>query len=245
MAANSNAPLHGKEEAERARRLVNEIEPFDWTPEVELVKGLSPRLGAVLAYAQAVSERSTARRKMFVGAVLEDSSLGTDDLIRHLHDDERMSALFETALDAAARSTYETKLLLLARVVAQAIDDAASIDDSVLMATTIRELEPPHVRAFAILAKSPTYLTGSDRIRAIEAKRDDEDAVYPTASSWLLRYEMDVSDDIADALSGMVERQALIINDAPASCSWTVTEYGRRILDHLRAVDLKLDHRKP
>lgn len=220
-------------------------EPFDWTPEVELVKGISPRLGAVLQYAQAVNERATARRQMFVGELLEDSGLEPDDVIKRLHEDERLSALFETALDTVARSAYESKLLLLARVVAQAIDDKASIDDSILLAATIRELEPPHVRAFIILARNPTWLNDHDQIRAIDAARDGDDAVYPTASSWLLRNEMNVSDDIADALSGMLERQALIINDAPASCSWTVTEYGHRILGHLRAIDLKLTHRPP
>jgi hypothetical protein len=219
---------------------MSEVEPFDWTPEVELVKGLSPRLGAVLQYTQAVSRRATARRQLLVAAVLEDSELEADDFIKHLHNDERLSALFETALDAASRSAYESKLLLLARVVAQAINDEASIDDSVLMATTIRELDPPHVRALIILARTPTYLTSTDHIKELDARRGDDDAVYPTAPSWLLRNEMNVSDDIADALSGMLERQALIVINTPASCAWTVTEYGHRILSHLRAVDLKL-----
>jgi hypothetical protein len=222
---------------------MSEIEPFDWTPEVELVKGLSPRLGAVLQYAQAVSQRATARRQILVAAVLEDSKLEAGDFIRHLHNDERLSALFETTLDAASRSAYESKLLLLARVVAQAINDKARIDDSVLMAATIRELDPPHVRALLILARTPTHLTSTDHIKELEAKRGDgDDAVYPTAPSWLLRHEMNVSDDIADALSGVLERQAFIIINTPASCAWTVTDYGHRILSHLRAVDLKLTH---
>jgi hypothetical protein len=53
---------------------------------------------------------------------------------------------------------------------------------------------------------------------------------------------MNVSDDIADALPGMLERQALIIINTPASCAWTITEYGHRILSHLRTVDLILTH---
>lgn len=60
---------------------MSQIEPFDWKPEIELVKGLSPRLGAVLQYVQAASKRSTARRRLFVGAVLEDSNLEPDDVI--------------------------------------------------------------------------------------------------------------------------------------------------------------------
>jgi len=94
-----------------------------------------------------------------------------------------LSAVFETALDAAVRSSYEAKLLLLARVVAQAIGDKASIDDSMLMVTTIRELEPPHVRAFIILTRTPTYLKSDDHLKELHARRDGDEAFYPTASS--------------------------------------------------------------
>jgi hypothetical protein len=114
MTADRAASLHVEDVTERARHFMSEIEPFDWTPEIDLVKGLSPRLGAVLQYAQAVSERTTVRRQMFVGAVLEDSNLATDEVIKHLHNDERLSALFETALEVAARSSYESMPLTVA-----------------------------------------------------------------------------------------------------------------------------------
>jgi len=47
---------------------------------------------------------------------------------------------------------HEQKARLLARVVAQAADDTASVDDAELVVATIGELEPTHVRALAIFA---------------------------------------------------------------------------------------------
>ena len=131
---------------------MDEMEPFDWSPEVNLVKGLSPRVGAVLEYVRAARERSAARRRMFVSTVIEASGLDAEALATRLRDDEDFAALFETALDASARSAYEQKLSLLARVVAQAASDTASIDDAQLTAATICDLEPPHVRALTVLA---------------------------------------------------------------------------------------------
>lgn len=45
---------------------------------------------------------------------------------------------------------------------------------------------------------------------------------------------MDVSDDVADAVSATLERQGLIWNDPQGFGGWEITDYGRRILDLLR-----------
>jgi hypothetical protein len=49
------------------------------------------------------------------------------------------------------RSAHDRKIELLARVVAQTANDTAVVDDAELVASTIRELEPPHIRALAVL----------------------------------------------------------------------------------------------
>ena len=50
------------------------------------------------------------------------------------------------------RSAHDQKVQLLARVVAQAANDTASVNDAELVASTVLELQPPHVRAPVILA---------------------------------------------------------------------------------------------
>jgi len=215
---------------------VDVIEPFDWTPEMDLIKGLSPRTGAVLQYVQATRARAAARQRMFVSTVLNESALEADDLAERLQSDARLSALFETALDAAVRSADEAKLLLLARVVAQAAGETASVDDSALIAATVRELEPPHVRALVALAGGKGMLSLL-QVKEIQARSGSVEGTYPTASSWALRCEMRISDEIADALSATLERLGLIANAEAASCSWEITQYGQRLLSHLRNIE--------
>jgi hypothetical protein len=221
---------------------VNEKEPYYWTPEINLVKGLSPRTGAVLEYVRAVRERSAARCRMFAGDVIDGSGLDADGLAARLRDDEQFAALFETALDASVRSADERKLRLLARVVAQAASDTASIDDAQLVAATIRDLEPPHVRALAILAdyklEYPDATGVASVIEGMAGLRTRKPQKV-TGSSEILRARLGASAEVADAVSATLERLGLIWNDPPGFGAWGITGYGRRILDYLRSVDVK------
>lgn len=133
---------------------MDQAEPFDWTPEVNLVKGLllPARVQLLLDYLDAARKRASARSQVFVHTVIEDSGLDGEDLAARLRDDAEFAALFESALEAAMRSAHDQKVQLLARVVAQAANDTASVNDAELVASTIRELQPPHVRALTILA---------------------------------------------------------------------------------------------
>lgn len=138
----------------RTLQTVDEAEPFDWTPEVDLVKGLlvPARVQVLLDYFDAARKRASARSQVFVHTVIEDSGLDGEGLAARLRDDAGFAALFEGALEAGMRSAHDQKVLLLARVVAQAANDTASVDDAEFVASTIRELQPPHVRALTILA---------------------------------------------------------------------------------------------
>jgi hypothetical protein len=57
---------------------------------------------------------------VFVHTVIEDSSLDGEGLAARLRDDAEFAALFEGALEAGMPSAHDQKVLLLARVVAQA-----------------------------------------------------------------------------------------------------------------------------
>jgi hypothetical protein len=103
-------------------------------------------------YLEAARKRDLARSQLFIGTVMEGSGLAGEGLAARLSDDPEFAALFETSAEASARSAHDQKVRLLAQVVAQAANDTASVDDAALVAATIRELEPAHVRTLAILA---------------------------------------------------------------------------------------------
>ena len=218
---------------------MGDVEPFDWSPEVDLVKGLllPARVQLVLDYLEAVSKRASARRRMFVRTVVDDGAFHAEDLAIRLRDDPEFAALFETALDASARSAHDVKVKLLARVVAQAASDNASVDEAELVVATIRELEPVHVRALAILGENKRQHPDATGVAAVIEGMAGLRTRRPgrvSGSSTVIRTTMGASDDIADAISATLERQGLIWNDPPGFDAWSITEYGRRILRLLK-----------
>lgn len=219
---------------------MDEPEPFDWTPEVNLVKGLllPARAQVVLDYFDAARKRASVRGRVFVQTVLQDSGLDGEDLAARLRDDAEFAALFEAALDAGTRSAHDQKVRLLARVVAQAANDSASIDDAELVASTIRELEPPHVRALAILAQYKLQHPDASGVAAVLEGMAGLRTRPPgkvSGSSQVLRALMGASADVADSVSATLERQGLVWNDPPGFGAWGITDYGQRIIDLLRS----------
>jgi hypothetical protein len=218
----------------------DKAEPFDWSPEVDLVKGLvlPARIQVIMDYLDAARERASTRRQMFVGATIKDSGLAGRELAALLRDSPQFASLFESALDASARSVHEQKIRLLAKVVAQAASDTARIDDAELVASTLRELESAHVRALTILAdykaRNPDA-TGTAAVIEGMAGLGTRTLGNASGSAKALHALMDLSEDVSDAVSAALERQGLIWNDPPGFGSWSITDYGHRILELLRA----------
>lgn len=218
---------------------MGEVEPFDWTPEINLVKGLllPERVQVLLDYFDAARKRASARSQVFVHTVIEDSGLDGEGLAARLRDDAEFAALFEAALDAGMRSAYDQKIQLLARVVAQAANDTATVDDADLVASTIRVLEPPHVRALVILGDYKLQNPDASGVAAVIEGMAGLRTRLPgkvSGSSQVLRVHMGVSADVADSVTATLEREGLVWNDPPGFGAWGITDYGRRILDLLR-----------
>jgi hypothetical protein len=218
---------------------MDEVEPFDWTPEINLVKGLllPERIQVLLDYLDAGRKRASARSQVFVQTVIENSGLDGEGLAARLRDDAGFAALFEAALEAGMRSAHDRKVQLLARVVAQAANDTATVDDAELVASTIRELELPHVRALAILGDYKLQNPDASGVAAVLESMAGLRTRQPgkaSGSSQVLQALMGVSADVADSVSATVEREGLVWNDPPGFGAWGITDYGRRILDLLR-----------
>jgi hypothetical protein len=204
---------------------MDEAKPFDWTPEINLFKGLllPARVQVLLDYLDAARERASARSQVFVQTVIDDSGLNGEDLAVRLRDDAQFAALFEAALEAGMRSAHDQKVQLLARVVAQAANDTASIDDAELVASTIREMEPPHVQALAMLADYKLQHPDASGVAAVlegMAGLRTRGPGKASGSSQVLRALIGASPDVADSASATLERQGLFWNDPPGFGGW-------------------------
>jgi hypothetical protein len=222
---------------------MEEAEPFDWTPEVNLVKGLllPERVQVLLDYVDAARKRASARSQVFVRTVVEDSGMDGERLAARLRDDEQFAALFEAALEAGMRSAHDQKIQLLARVVAQAASDIAAVDDAELVVSTIRVMEPPHVRALAVLDDYKLQHPDPSGVAAVlegMAGLRTRPPGKQSGTSKVLRALMHVSADVADSVSATLEHEGLVWNDPPGFGTWGITDYGRRILLLLRTTSV-------
>lgn len=169
--------------------------------------------------------------------MVENSCLDGEGLAARLRGDAQFAALFEAALEAGMRSAHEQKIQLLARVVAQAASDVAAIDDAELVASTIRVMEPPHVRALAVLGDYKLQHPDASGVAAVlegMAGLRTRPPGKESGTSKVLQALMRVSADVADYVSATLEREGLVWNDPPGFGAWGITGYGRRILDLLR-----------
>lgn len=102
-----------------------------------------------------IFEDVRARRYAKAAALIDDvvyASGGSDALGARLCEDEQLEATFVAAVEAALRTGMEAKRRLLTRAVAQAVEDAAKVDDAQLMVDTLSQLDVPHIQALQRLA---------------------------------------------------------------------------------------------
>lgn len=111
------------------------------------------------------------------------------------------------------RSAHDHKIRLLARVVALAANDTATVDDAELVASTIRVLAPPHVRALAILGdyklQNPDASSVAAVIEGIAGLRTRLPGKV-NGSSRILRDRMGVSADTDFGLAAAYQDRCLL-----------------------------------
>jgi len=205
----------------------------DYEPEAELLRAFFPRTGAVLAYMNALQERGRRNQAQMLRTAVEESGTQIEDLLRRCTDDEGLAVLLALALEAAARVAGEQAVRALGRVTASALTDDALIDDAQLIAATLRDLAPPHVRALGVLItadaerKEPGAFERTVRLRIPPA---------PGSASGVgrvLAARLRCGPDVAEALTATLERHGLVWNDPPGFPGWGITPYGRTVYAYL------------
>jgi hypothetical protein len=146
-------------------------------------------------------------------------SVGQDRMVSRLLEDPRLEVLIGEALEAAARTGFEAKRLLLGRAVADALlgDDEAAVDSAAQIVTALTQLEPIHVRALIRLEKHTDHR---------KQNPDDRDS---------LAVHRTLTEPVAAALiycgvgtPGIAAGPPMYVRE--------ITDFGRLLLHHLRAV---------
>ena len=223
------------DDADSRRRL-------DFTPEIELFKGLvGSRGAAVIKYIQDCHRR---RQQLYFDAVQEDSGLEPEEIAGRIVEDERLCDLLVAGAEASVRTAEEFHIRLLARVVAEALTDPAKLDASELRLQSLREMTSQQIGALAVLAAldaKRSQIDSADAMAEANAVAKGPQPVRRTGAMMELCRHFDVGYDMAEALTAALVRHGLIYNDPPGFEDWGLTEYGRSVVGYLSGIDIGAD----
>jgi hypothetical protein len=197
-------------------------------PELLLGFGMVfPERSQVLrAYYQDIDDRRRRRAGEFEDELLDAAHRSPEEIIEQILADERAGELLERAVQEALLAADERKRRALARAVASGLlgNDEAAIDEAQAIVRAIAALEPSHVRALLVLARSANangMRLGAGHVAA-EIKASPE-----LAESLLAKLTADgLARDATEFVPVMGPR---------GGSRWEITELGRRVLALLRS----------
>lgn len=86
---------------------------------------------------------------------IEDSGLTPDEFSDRIAGDPHLDHLAARVFETAAQATSKTQLRILSKILANVMADPETVDDELLIATSLGPLERPHFRMLAILKEEP------------------------------------------------------------------------------------------
>lgn len=153
-------------------------------------------------------------------------SVGQDRIVSRLLEDPRLEVLMGEALEAAARTGFEAKRLLLGRAVTSALldDDEVVLDTAEHIVTALAQLERIHIRALVRLEEQTDRTKENPRQGDPIAAHHDSLAVHRTLAEPVVATLIYTGV----ATPGITAGAPMVVRE--------ITNFGRLLLDHLRAV---------
>ena len=131
--------------------------------EALIVRLLAPQRGeAWVKFRQEMYERQRQRVLEALTEAERASGLRPEDIYRRISNDEDLAELFVITVDAAMRTRWAQKLRALGRVLAKGLhaDTGTEVDATEVLSRIVSELDPPHVRALALIANVGRFSPG-------------------------------------------------------------------------------------
>lgn len=172
-------------------------------------------------------------------AHLASQEFGHEELERLATSDDIRQELMARVLRAAARTPLEDKLPALARVLADGLRDDAKVDEALVLAGALDDLEAPHVQVLALIVDYATPPLRSRFVAPMELERNPGVGISGWPSDQIAEHLPQVSL-VLPALTQTLIRHGLI-REPPAG-SWpddgearlSSTDLGERCLALLR-----------
>ena len=116
---------------------------------------LVPVVGSALAELYSLSRDLDRQRVQQMGEAAQDAAGDDERLIRRLGEDERLLDMLALASEAAQRTSWKAKRVAMGRVLGQAMQDDADIDEDAALLAALAALEAVHFRLLKGMAVKP------------------------------------------------------------------------------------------
>jgi DNA primase len=179
--------------------------------------------GSLQVVYEDVRARVAWRAAQTVTEIAEET--GQERLAQKLTDNPEIEALFLQGVEAATRTGLEAKRRLLGRIISAAVLDDAKIEEAQLRTIALRDLEAPHIRALERIARAMDY-----EQEAIDAGEGEVDGVTDAFRAVVSREPAPVIETLLR--TGLITSYSKWLDFHQVG---RVTEFGRALLDDLRA----------
>jgi hypothetical protein len=208
---------------------------YDLLPERKLLIGLVPVAGGAIAgYLGDRRDRIARRAAEFQTIMLQQSRLTPEEILEKIAGDERLEELFWFVLDAATRTSLETKRKALGRLLGERLLDDASVDETELFLRTLAGLESVDLRLLSLIESFGAIRQGVQVKHCLESKVEGgvPRAVAQPLFSNLTSRGLIESDRVIDG--GTAEGSS----DDWDSDGYLITSFGRDLLRWIREAEV-------
>lgn len=205
------------------------------SPHSQAILRLLPRGDVVAEWRRERFEREERRADKLQEAIERRIAMG--DLLNAVREDERLEEMFRVAVDAAVSSTSDLKIKLLGGAVASGalVDDAAKVDESVILLRLATELEVLDLRALIAMRRASREERQELSIRPVRFLADQLDIGTAIARPILSRLEqLGLVERLPVGSVSEASQDGREYDTIEVDYDWNLTDTAGELLDLLR-----------
>lgn len=225
---------------ETSGELVPRREPIEIIVEALAKVGVLVVTGGLAGPALALYDGVRAVRAQRLIRTIDDvfAQVDPDLMLAKVAESEQFAELVADVLDTAARTAFEAKRRLLARVLVNAAHDHAQVDDAILMASALHDLDAPHIRALArIRAAHDGHELSAVQLRQLEAAALERRETFE--KDYRIEAAFEISKrELAPIIAALIRTGTMttgVIADETVGAGY-ITTFGRELLNDLRSL---------
>ena len=183
-----------------------------------------------------VNEKRRERATYTLGYGISMADVSIDDFERRCQEDPNLLQLCTIVVLAAQDAAFQGKLDGLARSLQSALEDGSRVDEEILFASVLAQLEAPHIRLLATIGRNPAYNENNPNKNPEDYKQWAYNSVQIATLDPGLEHVLPplLGTLSANGLIIRVEAPGLMMGALPPEhVSYSITNFGKDFLAHI------------